>query len=77
MSRSSQTNSYSDVTISADSPLADMLYNSCGLLDEAGMEEYNGGFQQYHFEGHCVEFTIHAKKLGREWIVRKMEMRDC
>lgn len=77
MSRSSQTNSYNDVTIPADSPLADLFYNSCGLLSAEEMEEFNDGFQKYHFEGHCVEFTIHAKKIGREWIVRKTEMRDC
>lgn len=75
MSRSTAVKLY-DQTIPADTPLAEMLYNSCGLLSESEMEA-NDGFQLYHFEGHCVEFTIAAKKIGREWFVRRMEMRDC
>jgi hypothetical protein len=66
--------------------IVEMLNNSCGSLspelDE--LEKYNGGYQQYVIETHCVQFTINAKRNKaysdedpRGWDIRDWSMQPC
>lgn len=66
--------------------MVSMLSNSCGSLspqlDE--LEKYNGGYQQYIIDTHCVRFKVNAKRVEayshedpRGWDIRDWTTEPC
>lgn len=62
-----------------------ILGNSCGSLspDLDELEKYNGGYQQYIIDAHCVRFTVNARRVEayssedpRGWEVRDWTTED-
>lgn len=66
--------------------ISEILDHSCGSLSDtpgtAGngqseTERYNGGFQEYVIETHCVGFKVNARRTGDRWEIRDWTMYDC